>query len=398
MRTLTERTFTDEFFGRLSMDERLLWLGLILACADDQGRLIDNAILIRNAIFAFDDMAPAHVDEMLDKFSHASKILRYVAGTNGTGKKLIQIVNWWRYQKSASWMMPSIYPAPELWIDRCRYHGQGRKIIEVNWYMEGGFSTDKRIGYLETNQPLASGQASLERRGEEIRGEEEEITTTVPPQPAVVAVEAKTDHENHQEKTSTIQREGDGVKPSVNNDYTHGDTGKAISTFMDVSCNARDCEQLYRQITDQITLPPDQREKALQILMIILSHFQGNIQEAAKSGGTVFDRWCATKSKANNKPYSRTNTNWLNWWLEEISPANETVKAVSNINIPKPSVLCTPGAQLWAKANEAKNTGFFQQALLTYQTHISTCNLCSGASNAKQVIGQISALAGRMSA
>ena len=142
MRTVAPEIFSDEFFGLLSLTERILWMGLLLVCADDQGRMLDNSMLIRNQVFPFDgsqDVSREMVETGLCKFEHQQKIIRYAAGTNGTGKKLIQISNWWRYQKSASWMAASRFPAPDEWLDRCRYHSGGNQIVEKNWKLAGGF-------------------------------------------------------------------------------------------------------------------------------------------------------------------------------------------------------------------------------------------------------------------
>jgi hypothetical protein len=127
-------TWQDDFFTELSMFERLLWLGIITGCPDDQGRLQDNVRLIHSKLFPLDNMDDATVEQALKSFAKKNKILRYTA----EGKKLIQIINWWDHQ-SLRWAGKSNYPAPPMWIDRIHYHSLNNVIVEHNWKLKGGF-------------------------------------------------------------------------------------------------------------------------------------------------------------------------------------------------------------------------------------------------------------------
>lgn len=160
MRTLDPKIFMDEFIGSQSMRLRLLWLGLIISLADDQGRMADNPTTIRALIFPYDvriTMKDIEVD--LRILNKAHKIIRYRAGTNGDGKQLIQIVQWWRYQNKAQWASRSAHPAPAKWIDRIRCHeqGHGQDVVTSNWDQPGGFM--KRLPR-RLPSPLPSGQGS----------------------------------------------------------------------------------------------------------------------------------------------------------------------------------------------------------------------------------------------
>lgn len=142
MRNIAPEIFSDEFFGTLPMAHRVLWIGLLTNIADDQGRMLDNPALIRSLIFPYDaDVTVAIVEKALSLFAKTHKIVRYKAGTNGSGRQLIQITNWWRYQKSAQWAAKSSYPAPAKWADRIRIHvaGGGNQPYTFNWDIEGGF-------------------------------------------------------------------------------------------------------------------------------------------------------------------------------------------------------------------------------------------------------------------
>ncbi len=142
MRHIATEMFADEFFGSLPMEYRILWIGIIASCADDQGRFMDNAALIRSIVFPYDEKITIKViDAGLSIFAKGHKIERYVAGTNGSGKRLIQIVNWWKYQHSTQWARESVHPAPPKWNDRIRIHrpGNGNVPYTLNWDGVGGY-------------------------------------------------------------------------------------------------------------------------------------------------------------------------------------------------------------------------------------------------------------------
>lgn len=148
MRNLAPEIFSDEIFGTQDMMYRVLWIGLIVNVADDQGRMLDNPALIRSLIFPYDEsITIAMIDKGLSIFAKKHKLLRYVAGTNGSGRPLIQIINWWKHQRM-QWAARSIYPAPAKWVDRVRTHiaGRDKQPYTLNW--------DKLGGYLDTSKSL----------------------------------------------------------------------------------------------------------------------------------------------------------------------------------------------------------------------------------------------------
>lgn len=137
---ITSETWEDEFFTGLSMFNRLLWIGLITSAADDQGRMQDNAALLRSKVFPLDDVSLADIEAGLSIFCKAHKIERYIAN----GKKCIQIIAWWKHQ-TPRWAGHSILPNPVGWVDRERYHGPENKLITNNWDSTGGYIADYTI-------------------------------------------------------------------------------------------------------------------------------------------------------------------------------------------------------------------------------------------------------------
>ena len=133
-RMINGGVWEDEFFTTLSIFARLLWVGIITQSADDQGRFRDNAALIRSNVFPLDDIKLSDIENALQEYSKAGKIVRYTAD----GKELVQIINWWKHQ-TPRWAGKSNYSEPEGWIDRERYHTTGNVILEKNWSNEGGY-------------------------------------------------------------------------------------------------------------------------------------------------------------------------------------------------------------------------------------------------------------------
>lgn len=133
-RMIEKSIWEDEFFNSISHFERLVWIGLVTGCADDQGRFQNNPALIRSRIFPMEDIKLETIQQAIQTFSKRGKITTYIAD----GKHLIQINNWWKYQ-TPRWAGKSLFPPPVGWQDRERYHGKGNKIYDSNWDSIGGY-------------------------------------------------------------------------------------------------------------------------------------------------------------------------------------------------------------------------------------------------------------------
>ena len=133
-RMINSDLFSDDIFMELDDVTRLVWIGLIVMAADDQGRLQDNELLIKSQIFPMDDKSPNTIKSSLDTLESNGMIYRYKSGN----KKLIQIVNWWKHQ-APSWAAASLYPAPDGWTDRVKVNSKGNKVLMENWTEQGGF-------------------------------------------------------------------------------------------------------------------------------------------------------------------------------------------------------------------------------------------------------------------
>ena len=139
-RMVTSDLYEDDFYMGLDLFQQNLWIGLIVRCADDQGRIQDNPILIKSQIYPAADYPAETVNDAINTFASAGKVMRYEVG----GKKMIQIINWWKHQ-TPSWAAASKYPAPNGWTDRVKVHGKGTQVTTLNWDNPGGFELPKPL-------------------------------------------------------------------------------------------------------------------------------------------------------------------------------------------------------------------------------------------------------------
>jgi len=133
-RTIAPEIFEGDWFGRLSDREAVVWIGCIIALADDQGRFADNAVVIRSRLFPHRDVPVGDVSAALERFVAASRLHRYQAD----GGPVLQIVHWWRHQRP-QWARRSTLPAPTEWTDRIRTR-EGGAYVEQAWKLPGGFT------------------------------------------------------------------------------------------------------------------------------------------------------------------------------------------------------------------------------------------------------------------
>lgn len=121
-------------FAELTYRQRDLWHGLI-TIADDQGRTLAMAPVVRSEVWPYDDIGIQEVEDDLQALVEKGMIHVYQV----ENKPILQLINWWKYQVK-QWAGPSDWEPPLGWVDRLRYHGAGHKIILENWGEEGGFT------------------------------------------------------------------------------------------------------------------------------------------------------------------------------------------------------------------------------------------------------------------
>lgn len=106
IRTIKPDFFTSLTVADLSVPARLTFIGL-WTHVDDEGRCLDNAALIKAAVWPLERTAK-HVEADLVEMEKADHIVRYRAAE----ASLIQVTNWKRHQV-INRAKPSRYPGPD---------------------------------------------------------------------------------------------------------------------------------------------------------------------------------------------------------------------------------------------------------------------------------------------
>jgi hypothetical protein len=292
-RMINSDLFEDEFFGSLDMVGRLLWIGLLTACADDQGRLLANASVIRAKVYPFDDVGLGVIQGVLERFSQAGKVTLYEAD----GKRLCQVVNWWRYQTPA-WAAASKYPAPEGWVDRVKAHVNGNKITMLNWDKVGGYAAATQVLCSGLHSVLCSGVDSGLHRAinededdndNEIKGEEE------------VEVEGLEVPENFvQEPVKVASATSSSAAPPAGKGFTSGSAVADRVLFLGTGMSA---------------MPPSWNGHRAMIDDALRSISEREGQErAVEMVKEVYGEW-------TRRGYRPTNPGWVDWLIGGIPAA-----------------------------------------------------------------------------
>lgn len=252
-RMMSSDMFFDDVFIKLDDITRLVWIGLVVAVADDQGRMQDNHLVIKSQLFPADMKSPAKIASAIDTLINEGLLYRYTKN----GKNLLQIVNWWKHQVP-SWASASTYPAPDGWIDREKYHCIGNKVETKNWDTKGGFSL------LPTSVPT---------HVDSLYGESD------------VKSEVKGD----------VKSEGEKQKKPA-----------SATTFFEPA-------KLFQAVTGMGSIPASQIEKTLPALETLFYQCDRDNNKLTSYLKPYFEAWTKRKSK-NGAFYSKANCSWLYDW------------------------------------------------------------------------------------
>lgn len=107
IRTIKPSFFTSETIAQLTLAQRLTFIGL-WTHVDDEGRCVDNARLVKAAIWPLDDRTGAEVESDLGALTEHSLITRYTVA----GKRYI-VVNGFREHQVINRRTKSSLPSPE---------------------------------------------------------------------------------------------------------------------------------------------------------------------------------------------------------------------------------------------------------------------------------------------
>ena len=111
-------------YNSVSMSERvasldvkgaLLYTWLITHC-DTQGRMQGKARVVKQLVVPFlEEITVDDVEEALTLMEEEKLILRY---EDSRKKLLLQVLDWWLYQKGLKYWAPSQFEHPKGWEDR----------------------------------------------------------------------------------------------------------------------------------------------------------------------------------------------------------------------------------------------------------------------------------------
>jgi hypothetical protein len=106
IRTYKPSFFRSEDVAALTFRARLTWLGLWPHC-DDEGRMKDNAKLIKGDVWPLDDVSLEDVEEDLAQLAAEGRIVRYEVD----GRRYLAVTNWLEHQRIQK-PTPSKIPPP----------------------------------------------------------------------------------------------------------------------------------------------------------------------------------------------------------------------------------------------------------------------------------------------
>jgi hypothetical protein len=108
IRTIKPEFFTSLTIADLTPEQRLTFIGL-WTHVDDEGRCVDDARLIKAAVWPLDDRTSADIEADLQALSESSLITRYILNR----KRYMAVTGWSEHQR-INRPTPSKLPHPEL--------------------------------------------------------------------------------------------------------------------------------------------------------------------------------------------------------------------------------------------------------------------------------------------
>ena len=107
IRSIKPEFFTSLTIANLELAARLTFVGLWTHC-DDEGRCVDDARLIKAAVWPLDDVTAPDVERFLRALSEASLITRYEVG----GRRFLAVSGWSEHQR-INRPTKSKFPSPD---------------------------------------------------------------------------------------------------------------------------------------------------------------------------------------------------------------------------------------------------------------------------------------------
>lgn len=108
-RVIASAFFDDLRIAELTRDERLLVVAMVVACADDYGRLIAAPAYLRKQAFGYDE--DVSIDQVAEMRGHILGKCQNIKVYQVNGQEYIRLCNWEKFQK-IRYKVPSKLPPP----------------------------------------------------------------------------------------------------------------------------------------------------------------------------------------------------------------------------------------------------------------------------------------------
>ena len=99
--------------------------------------------VIKAAVWTWDDISIEQVQSDLDVLAGGK--FPFILFYEVDDVRYIQVIKWWKWQQGMSYAAPSLYPAPDGWIDRIKINTKGNKPMIINWDKPGGFASEINV-------------------------------------------------------------------------------------------------------------------------------------------------------------------------------------------------------------------------------------------------------------
>lgn len=158
IRSIKPTFWTDEKVGLMPRAVRLTFLGLISAMADDHGRLVANARIIRGAVYPYDDdITVPEVESHIQMLVAANRVVRYTVN----GDDYLAIRHWTQHQKVDK-PSKSLLPAPPPDLEPPK--NDQPPVVEPSSSFPGSFDERSRPSGAERSGAEGNGR-DMERSG-----------------------------------------------------------------------------------------------------------------------------------------------------------------------------------------------------------------------------------------
>jgi len=320
-RLIKSDIWQDEWFGELTILEKLVWIGLFSGCADSQGRLLDNPRLICSKLFPFGDVTVDEVAECLNKFSE--KIIRYRVD----GRNYIQIIKWWENQP-VQYAVPSNYPAPEGWKDRVKTYYKKIRIV-YNWNKEPNTPAGEAL--MATLKNLGRVSNWVDYIG-------------------VLDYDTDTDYDYDYDTDTDIVVEGQNSKNSKTTSTSTTSSSPPSNDYI---------LRVWCKVTGMVAIPSGQIDKVIPALEAL--YYKHNRDEPAlvEYLKPFYAAWISRRTR-DNRPYSKANCTWLYDWA-----VTGEIPEIGNGDNHRP---LTPIERTLAAAKEAMDEALAEEAENGYKT------------------------------